>query len=730
MNRKLAPFFILILLFITTSLPTAAQGVIVPPPGVFTDPDWLNIDYQRVNVEIENQIATTNVDMQFTNQGEGLAEGTFIFPLPPGATVDQLTMYVDGQAIEARILAADEAREVYNEIVRQLADPALLEYVGSNAIQASVFPIPPGESRRIEISYSQVLEVDNGLLHYVYPLNTAGSTARVIDQMSISVNVVSNDPISNIYSPSHNIAVNRTGDTQFRTGFESNFYVPEDDFSLYFGLENDTISLNLLTYRESANEDGFFMMMLQPPLSLPEDQIVPKDVVIVLDQSGSMEGAKWEQAQKAALFVLDNLNSNDRFNVIPFSTGFRMYSDRLLPVSEVNGAKEWISGLWAEGGTDINAALEAALSFTDAERPMTILFLTDGLATEGITDTGAILENLTTDAPRNVRIFTFGVGDDVDTFLLDSIVRDFRGAGSYVRPTERIDEEVASLYSKISAPVMTDITIEIDGVMTELVYPQELPNLFVGEQLTIVGRYRNGGMVNRIVLHGTFNGEPTEIVYDDGYEFRQFAGGEPFLARLWATRRIGDLLNTIRLNGETPELVDAVVSLSIRYGIITAYTSFLIEEEDILTQSGRDRANEGFAEEAEELADVSTGGAAVDAADTAAELQAAEAPAAPSTAMPGSEMDADDETGESEPMEARGNNPIQNAGGKTFIQLDGVWTDTLFEPDTMQTTEVIFLSDEYFDLLAEYPHLADAFALSDSLIIVIEGTAYQIMPEA
>jgi len=751
MKRQIILSLIFASLFLFAALPASAQGIIVPPPGVFTDPDWLNIDYQRVNVEIENQIAITNVDMQFTNQGEALAEGTFIFPLPADATVDQLTMYVDGQAIEAKILEADAAREVYNEIVRQLADPALLEYVGDNAIQASIFPIPPGESRRIEISYAQILEVDNGLLHYIYPLNTAGTTARVIDQMSISVNVISNDPVRNVYSPSHNVAISRVGDTQFRTGFESSFYVPQDDFSLYYGLENDSISLNLLTYKESANDDGFFMMLLQPPFSLPETDIVPKDVIVVLDQSGSMDGTKWEQAQAAALYVLDNLNPNDRFNVIPFSTGYRIYADRLLPVSEAAGAKDWIRNLWAEGGTDINAALSTALDFAE-ERPMTIIFLTDGLATEGIVETPDILENLNKDAPANARIFTFGVGDDVDTFLLDAIVRDFRGAGSYVRPGERIDEEVASLYNKISAPVLTDINLTIDGVMTELVYPKQLPDLFVGEQLTIVGRYRNGGDVNRITLSGEINGQPTQIVYEDGYTFREFAGGEDFLGRLWATRRIGDLLNTIRLNGESPELVDSVVNLSIRYGIITPYTSFLIEEDDILTQTGRERAMMDFEAEAQELADTSTGAAAVDAADAALNMQSAEAPmSAPMmsatpmpTMMPGmsggiamdeaeeAEMDDMDGTfaGETEGASGRAANQLANASGKTFIMQNNIWTDTTYEPDNMTPTTVDFLSDAYFDLLLAYPELADAFALGDHLIIVIDGAAYEILPEA
>lgn len=727
------PFFLLLSLLLVGNVSAAAQGFIVPCCGVETDPNWLTIDYHRVDVSIEEQIAHTLVEMQFTNDGEMLAEGTFIFPLPQGASVDRLTMYVDGTAIDAKILPADEARAIYDEIVRQYRDPALLEYVGQDVIQASVFPIPPGESRKIEISYDQLLELDNGLLHYVYPLNTSGTAARFIEQMSIRVSVEDDNAISNIYSPSHNIALNRPDDNHFSVGFEQNNFTPDADFSLYYGLRQDAIDMNLLSYRESATEDGFFMLMVQPPVTVDESAIVPKDVVIVLDQSGSMEGTKWQQAREATNTVLRSLNPQDRFNVVAFSTGWRVYGNDLLPADEAEGATDWVNGLWAEGGTDINGALETALGFAD-ERPMTVLFMTDGLATEGITETNAILENLATLAAPNVRIFTFGVGDDVDTFLLDALVRDFRGAGSYVRPTERIDEEVASLYNKISAPVMTDISLQIDGVVAELMYPQQLPDLFAGEQVTIIGRYRGEAANATITMTGKVNGQQQTITLSDP-NFRQTAGGESFLARLWATRRIGDLLNTIRLNGESDELVDSVVNLSIRYGIITPYTSFLIEEDDILSEQGRTQAMETFGEEAEEMARNFTGASAVDAADAAMDMQSANVvPAAPTMSRSGNgaggvasepsvdEIDADVTLGYIQ-------NPLQQVAGKTFILQGDVWTDTTFSPDTMETTDIIFLSDAYFDLLEQFPEAGQYLALGEQIIVVLDGTAYRITGE-
>ncbi len=739
-------FVLFVLAVLCVALPAAAQEIppcpTVPPctvdpcplmpecppivPGVFTNPEWLKISHHRVDVSIVNQIATTSIDMEFVNEGNGLAEGTFLFPLPGEASVDQLTMFINGLAIDARILPADEARNIYNEIVRQYRDPALLEYVGSSAIQASVFPIPPGETRRVEIRYSQVLEVENGLLHYVYPLKVTDLlTPRPVETLSVRVEVQGNDEVSNIYSPSHPIAISRgSDDRSFVAGYESNFTIAGDDFSLYYGIATQTINANLLTYRESATEDGFFMLLVQPPITLPTDQVIAKDVIVVLDQSGSMFGEKWDQARGAAEYVLKQLNPNDRFNVVLFSTGWRVYSNQMENPAQSQGAIDWLRGQEAVGGTDINGALTTALAMADAERPTTVLFLTDGLATEGVTATDAILENLKAATRPNVRIFTFGVGDDVDTFLLDSVVRDNRGAGSYVRPSERIDEEVASLYSKISAPVLTDVTLDTGSLLTADLYPaQPLPDLFAGTQLTLVGRYRGEAENLSFTLRGQVNGQEQVFVYN-GFNFPSRAGGEAFIARLWATRRIGDLLNSVRLNGENPELVDSIVRLSVRYGIITPYTSFLIEEDDILSAQGMERAEEAFAQEAQTLSGVASGADAVAAADAANAFSNAEAPA-PMMAMPTMTppMDGEFETAPAEPAV----NPIQTVNGKTFILQNDVWTDTTFAPDTMTTQQVTFLSDEYFALLDAHPELGEYFALGERVIVVLDGTAYEVV---
>lgn len=724
MKRTITCLLLLALLTVGIGPALAALDAPAQAHQPFLLDEGVIIESHRVNVEIGDQVATTRIEQVFYNDSARIAEGTYVFPLPAGAAVSNLVMWVDGKPIEARILDAGEARAIYDEIVRQMRDPALLEYVGAGAIQASVFPIQPFSKVRIEIEYGQLLPVEDGLVRYVYPLRTDHLTRRPVERLSISISVRSNDPISTIYSPTHPVAISRDGQYAFRAGYEGGYVRPDGDFALYYGLAREEISANLLSYRESAYEDGFFTLLITPPVSADSERIVAKDVIIVLDQSGSMHGEKWDQAREAVKFVLNNLNRRDRFNLVVFSTGYRVFAEDMQSVSAAAEAKEWIAGLEALGGTDIDGALREAMRLADRERPTVILFLTDGLATEGETDTTAILDNVERAARPNVRIFTFGVGDDVDTLLLDQLHQAFRGAGTYVRLGQRIDEEVSSLYNKISAPVLTNVRLEVDGVRAEEMFPAApLPDLFAGTQLIITGRYRDGGPAT-VRLVGELDGERKVYTYE--VRFRERAGGEVFIPRLWATRKIGALLNAIRLHGEDPELVDSIIRLSIRYGIITPYTSFLITEDDIFTQQGREEAQMLFEAEADASFAAPSGGAAVDAAQTTANLAGAEAPVAAPT------MTFRDETaapGDAEKYAAAGGQPLRYVGDRTFVWRDGMWMDTRYDADTMTPHQVAFLSDAYFALLDLDPQIGEFLALGERVLFVWEGQAYEIVPE-
>ncbi|MGH2524040.1 MAG: VIT domain-containing protein, partial [Anaerolineales bacterium] len=387
--RRLFLLLALVLLLIPNI--AHADGVIVDPPPCPLDAPCtpfpppclecptprplfpLAIQTHRVTVTIENQVATTHVDQLFRNDNNFTVEGTYLFPLPTDAAVSEFAMWVDGQKVEGKVLSADEARRIYDEIVRQTRDPALLEYAGRGAVQASIFPIPPGETRRVELEYSQVLVADNGLIHYRYPLNTEKFSAQPLEQVSISVKVISPDPVRAIYSPSHDIATSRDGDYRFSAGYEANGVTPDKDFELYYSVSAETIGLNLLTYRDPTTGEGFFLLLAAPSLNVSQAQVVAKDVMIVLDQSGSMDGEKFRQAQGALQYVLDHLNAADRFNIIAFSTGARQYAQELRPAADAPEAARWVDSLRAEGGTDINLALLEALRLSAKERPTILI---------------------------------------------------------------------------------------------------------------------------------------------------------------------------------------------------------------------------------------------------------------------------------------------------------------------------------------------------------------------
>jgi Ca-activated chloride channel homolog len=723
---------LLLALLLGPAVPALADGIIIPipPPDIpIVEVPFLTIKYHRVTVTIEDQVATTHVDQVFVNEGRREVEGTYLFPLPEEAAIGEFNMWVDGKKLEGQVLERDEARRIYEEIVRQRRDPALLEYVGRNAFQASIFPIPPGGERRIELEYSQVLPMDNGLVEYVYPLNTEKFSPKPLEEVAINVTIKSDEPLKAIYSPSHDVDVVRDGDHEATVGYEESNVRPDRDFVLYYTVSPEDVGLNLLSYKPDGKSEGFFLLLAAPKVEIDTQQVIAKDVILVLDISGSMRGEKIDQAKEALSFVLDNLNDEDRFNIIAFSTSTRAYNRDLVPADDERRsgeARDFVERLEANGSTDINRALLEALEMVDPERPTILIFLTDGLPTMGEVEIDRIIANVGDAAPDNARIFPFGVGDDVNTFLLDTIAQNQRGASGYVRPEEKIDEKVSAFYAKVSTPLLADPEIDWGEIETEEVYPYPLPDLFAGTQLAVVGRYRaasrpqgvdgdmpRGGQTT-ITLRGQVNGQPVTFRY---YEVTfQEERGEEFIARLWATRKIGALLQQIRLHGEEKELVDEIVELSIRYGIITPYTSFLVEETDqALREAGRQELSHQMMATA--TAAPAVGGEAVDRSVQEKALSGAMAPAEPR--VPAGMGGAADQYGNAI-------SPVKYVGDKTFVLDQGVWTDTTFDPDKMTPTPVGFGSDDYFGLVAARPEWGKYLAVGDHVIVLLDGTAYEV----
>ncbi|MBW3633283.1 MAG: VWA domain-containing protein [Chloroflexi bacterium] len=610
------------------------------------------------------------------------------------------------------MLDADEARRIYDDIVRNLRDPALLEYIGEGAIQASVFPIPPGEDRRIEIEYGEVVPLEEGLARYRYPLNTERFSAQPLEEVSVRVAVETQEPLRAVYSPSHDVAIDRPDDFHFAAGYEASDVRPDTDFELFWSVSPDAIGASIVSHIDEVTGEGHFLLLAAPGID-DETEIVAKDVIIVLDTSGSMEGEKIVQAREALLYVLGHLNPEDRFNIVEFSTGAREYARDLVVPAEAEDAARWVQRLQATGGTDINLALLTALDMVESERPTMILFLTDGLPTEGEVEINRIIDNIADAAPDNVRLFAFGVGDDVDAILLDTLSSEHQGRTTYVRPGEALNEAVSSFYAGITAPVLADVTLEVDGVDVAEIYPAPLPDLFAGSQLVALGSYEDGGPA-KLTLRGEVNGEPREFTYPVTFARE---GGSDFLPRLWATRKIGYLLNQIRLHGENEELVDAVVDLSLEFGIVTPYTSYLITEDDILSQEARNQAADAASSR---IAAAPASGA--EAVTQAQEVQAlADAETAAPLPMATYITDEGEEVSAAE--------VLRYAGTRAFVLRDGVWTDTAYDPDEMTTVEVPFASDAYFTLLRDHPVLGPAFALGQQVVVVLDDTAYRVIAE-
>jgi len=720
MNRRLAPitFLTLFITFSTLLIPASparADGIIICDPGPCPGPIPLTplaIKYHHVTVTIRDQVAVTHVDQVFYNPTDSQVEGTYIFPLPEGAAVTNFILWVDGKPVEGQVLDASQARQTYEEIVRQMRDPALLEYAGRGAVQARIFPIPPKGERRVELEYTQALSAENGLVRYVYPLNTEKFSAWPLENVSVKVKIESGTvPIRAVYSPSHDIAVSRDGTHKASAGYEASNVTPDTDFALYYSL-GETEAFHLLTYRDPndpVDPDGFFLLLLAPQPDA-EVETVAKDVILVLDHSGSMDGEKFLQAQEALRFILRHLNPDDHFNIVSFSTGVETYASRLRPAEEASEAIAWVDRLSAVGSTDINRALLEAAALANPERPTYLIFLTDGLPTEGETDSDDILANFRKDASDNLRLFAFGVGYDVDTYLLDSLAEAHQGASTYVLPSEALDEILSAFYAKISTPVLTDLELDFGDIPVYDIYPSPLPDLFIGSQIIVTGRYREVGTAS-VTLTGQVNRQEQTFRFPEQVFINRtkVTGAEASIPRLWATRKIGYLLNAIRLNGPDQETIDQIVKLSIRYGIVTPYTSYLVTEEAPLGAVEQERvANEAYQQMLATPAAPSYGQDAVQKASEQGGMAAAEAPAATSPDV--SEV-------------------VKVIGSHTFVLSDRTWMDTAFDPETMETVKVAFLSDDYFALSAASPDLAAAFSLGERVIAISDGIAYEVVSE-
>jgi Ca-activated chloride channel family protein len=728
----------------------------------------LQLEGCQAEVKIRDQVAVTTVQQTFRNPNARRLEGTFLFPVPPGAHLDQFALEIDGQPVAAELLDAEKARSIYQDIVRKARDPALLEYDGRDVFKVRVFPIEANSTRHITVRYTQLLKHDTGLVEYALPLNAAKYSSRPIHTFSLKIDLQTKEPIKTLYSPTHTVEIRHDGGRRATIGFEGSDLQPESDLVLYYGTDRDEVGLHLLSYRDRG-EDGYFLLLASPGVDIAEDEIVPKDVAFVLDTSGSMAGKKLEQARRALKFCVENLNEEDRFEIIRFSTEAEALFGHLTTAkrSQRDRAIEFADDLKAIGGTAIDDALKRALALradsvshsesgrmdrgrppiVDASRPFVVIFLTDGLPTVGVTSEDRILENVKDRSDGKVRVFCFGIGTDVNTHLLDKITESTRATSQYVLPEEDLEVKVSTFYSKIKDPVLANPSVRFAGGSRVLkMHPSELPDLFRGEQLVVMGRYDKPGRAD-VVLTGTVNGR--QQAFERRVTLPRKDTENEFVPRLWANRRVGYLLDQIRLHGENAELKDEVVALAREYGIVTPYTAYLIlEDEDqrrvptaaqtlprlnadpLIRQQIR-RISLGAQQQV-------SGDLAVNAARANASSRAANSLAEAAASQQESQRALRYTTGPLTDLSREASSGAipsgvpapqisRCAGGRTFYFNDGRWVDAQVQnASTTEPIKLVFCSDAYFRFAAAHPEAGPWLAQGTRVEFVLNGTWYVI----
>jgi len=689
----------------TLSSSLFAQGWVeptrpVPPTNITGRIERLR---STVQVSVAGRVARVTVEEWFRNNGPVMDEGMYHFPMPGEAVFSSYSLWQGDQEMRGEAMDAAQARAIYEAIVRQKRDPALIELAGHGLIRARVFPIGPGETRKITLKYTQLLDRAGDAWRFRY----LGDRHRQGAPRSFRLEVDSAPRFGDPYSPTHQVQVTRRDNRLEVTLGDGS---AGGDFELLLPLARGLIGLSLVPHHP-VGEDGYFMLLLAPGAA--DAAALRRDVVAVIDVSGSMSGEKMQQARSALMQLLGTLREGDRFRLVAFSGGVRRYAEGWTRAT-MDGRRDataWIRSLEAEGGTNIAGALAEAFSVSPAEEALgVVVFLTDGQASTGETDPERIAERAEQGRGR-FRVFSFGIGDDVNTYLLDRLTERARGTTEYVRPGENIERAVSTLAAKVASPVLTDVTIAGAGVELYDVQPGNLPDLFAGDEMVVFGRYRGAGSGERsVTVRGRRNGRQEE--FSTAFTDRDNDAAR-YIEQLWAARKAGALSREIRLRGQTRELMDALKQLALRYGILTEYTSYLVQEPTVaLRGAAEDRLMRAPAPAPSEQAGANAVGRA---SQERSMREAASVARLEEVVVTVDGASVSKTSGFDGPRARSGINPTQRVGGRLFIMRDSTWTD-LGHGDSLRVVSIAPYSEAYFALLKALPDLRAAAALERVLV--------------
>lgn len=764
----------------TPPLPQPQPSLVPPrnrprPPFVPPMPLPMAVSVKSVSVDatVRGGVAETEVTHVFRNDSDRDAEGDFVFPIPAGASVSSFAMYDGEKKMEARLLEQDEATRTYEEIVRRKKDPALLTFSGRSALRARLFPIPPRSERKLTLKLVTVLPRDGDAKKYAWTLigPHLPGTAR---PQSVSVKVTVADGAGTLYSPTHDVQTRREGTQSvatWKTDATNAATLGENpEFDLYITPKAGagSVALSMLTYNAAlpntaslaggARQSGYFLVVASPTLAKPDAEAAPRRVVLVMDRSGSMQGKKIEQAKSTLRFALGKLRPQDSFNVVTFSDSVEKFSPDPVGASKANVARanEFVDGIVADGGTNIHDGLLEGLSqFPERASGNTLLFFTDGMPTVGITSHPQIVKHAVDKNGNKARTFVFGVGNDVDVPFLDTVAQSLRGDADYVRPDEDIEVKTSRFVAKTSSAVLENLKLSVeDGAATTgEIYPKpgELPDLFAGGQLVLVGRYTGSAKAMRLTLSGEANGKPQSFMLTSALPDVDTGAG--FLPRLWASRKIGYLMDDVRLKEDGPakkEAVDQIIALSKEWGILTPYTALFVPEpvdggvavmnrpqtftrQMSVSGRGGGQGGGGFGGAAgptDSFAAQDAKSSVLAAAPTVA-LRSGEAAvnvsqtarAQKNNAQVGNYFAYKEQEGvdkkRSEDLAKR----VQNVNQRTFVQNGKQWTDATYDAKKQkQIVKVKLYSPAYFALTRRNADFAKWAALGNDVVITANAT--------
>ncbi|MDZ7632815.1 MAG: VWA domain-containing protein [Gemmatimonadaceae bacterium] len=695
---------VLVCTALLSPLAAAAQGWIEPPsrPGVVRPPDGQVVRVATsIRATVEGRVAQIEVEEQFRNTGAGMAEGTYHYPLTGDAVFQSLSLWMGDTEMRGELMDAARARGIYEEIVRRRRDPALVTLAGHQLLRAQVFPIAPGETRKVVLRFTQVLDKQGDALRWRYAL---GPDERGSARPDIRVTLRDPSRFGRPFSPTHSVQVSGADD---RTVAVTD--AARGDVELFLPLRSTDAGLSVVTHAPGG-EDGYFLLYVTPP-EMSDAQRIGRDLTMVVDVSGSMSGPKLEQAKAAMLQVLGTLSDRDRFRLISFSSGVRSFRDGFTPAhaAALDSARRWTTALVADGGTNIEGALREAMrrdrsAGAGDARLDVLVFLTDGVPSVGMTQPEQLAALAAQDA-AGTRVFTVGIGTDVNTYLLERMAQDGRGAADFVPPNGNVEQTVGNLARRLRAPALVDLHVVSSPVRIVSLEPVRMPDLFAGQELVVLGRYQGSGS-GPLVIEGSRDGRAVRVSTPVTFAARE--SDHEYVSTLWAARRIGALTRTIRLEGATPARIEEITALALRHGIVTEYTAYLVQEPVVATGGvapGRDEARRAAPPAAP--ARSQTGQVAFEAAQTSADFLNA-------VSVSGARRVSERAQDRGVPSGAAGAGQ-RIVGSRRFAQRGTQWLDVAQR--TQRVVSVVAFSPAYFALLQVLPELRDVVTLGDDVLV-------------